>query len=90
MVHATRWFWNGSPDLAVEVLSPDDRPGEVRDKVDEYLTYGVVVVLVVDPDDRTVTVHRRLTPPITVHEDDKLDLDDVVTGFQCRVREIFE
>ena len=90
MVHATRGFWNGSPDLAVEVLSPDDRPSEVREKVEEYLTHGVIVVLVVDPDDKTVTVHRRLTPPTTLVEDDELDLDDVVMGFSCRVREIFE
>jgi Uma2 family endonuclease len=89
-IRATRGFFNGGPDLVVEVLSPDDRPSEVRDKVDEYLTHGVFVVLVVDPDDKTVTVHRRLTPPTTLLEDDELDLDDVVAGFRCRVREIFE
>ena len=86
---APRGFWNGAPDLAVEVLSPGDRPSEVREKADEYLTHGVIVVLLVDPDDRAVTVHRRLTPPTTLAEDDELDLDDVVTGFSCRVREIF-
>ena len=85
-----RGFLNGGPDLAVEVLSPDDRPGEIREKVDEYLAHGVFGVVVVDPDDRTVAVHRRLTPPATLVEDDELDLDDVVTGFRCRVREIFE
>ena len=85
-----RGFFKGGPDLAVEVLSPDDRPSEVGEKIDEYLTHGVIVVLVVDPDDKTVTVHRRLTPPTTLVEDDELDLDDVVTGFSCRVGEIFE
>ena len=89
-VRATRGFFKGGPDLVVEVQSPDDRPSEVRDKVEEYLTHGVFVVLVVDPDDKTVTVHRRLTPPATLIEDDELDLDDVVEGFSCRVREIFE
>ena len=34
-------FWNGPPDLAVEVLSPDDRSGDVREKVEEYLACGV-------------------------------------------------
>lgn len=85
-----RGFFKGGPDLVVEVLSPDDRPAEVREKVDDYLTHGVIVVLVVDPDDKTVTVHRRLTPPTTLLDDDELDLDDVVTGFRCHVREIFE
>ena len=86
----TRGFLKGAPDLVVEVWSPGDRPSEVRDKVDEYLTHGVLVVVVVDPDHKTVTVHRRLTPPTTCIEDDELDLDDVVEGFRCHVREIFE
>jgi Uma2 family endonuclease len=83
-------FWHGPPDLAVETLSPDDRPSEIRAKVEEYLTYGVTLVLVIDPDARTVAAHRRLAAPVMLTEDDELDLNDVVPGFNCRVREIFE
>jgi Uma2 family endonuclease len=90
IVHRTRGFWHGAPDLVVEVLSPDDRPSEVHEKIDEYLTHGVIAVLIVDPDERTVTVHRRLTPPLTLHQDETIDLGDIVTSFSCRVREIFE
>lgn len=85
-----RGFWQGAPDLAVEVLSPDDRASEVRAKVAQYLERGVRIVLVVDPDDTTVTVHRRLSAPVTIGTDDELDLDDVVHGFRCSVREVFE
>ena len=46
------------PDLVVEVLSPADSPGQLRRKVDEYLSCGVPLVWVVDPDRRTVLVHR--------------------------------
>ena len=90
IVHRTRGFWRGAPDLVVEVLSPDDRPSEVREKIDEYLMHGVVAVLIVDPDEKSVTVHRRLTAPLTLHQDEIIDLDDVVAGFSCGVREIFE
>ena len=83
-------FVDGPPDLAVEVLSPDDRPGEVRAKIEDYLTSGVLLVLVIDPDDLTATIHRRLTPPITLSGDDVIDLDDVVPGFRCGVQDIFE
>jgi Uma2 family endonuclease len=83
-------FWIGAPDLAVEVLSPDDRLSDVLTKVDEYLTYGTGLVLVVDPDEQTVSAHRRALPPLTFGLDDTLDLDDVVPGFSCRVREIFQ
>ena len=84
-----RGFWNGPPDLAVEVLSPADRPNEIRDKVEEYLSSGVLAVVVVDSDDTSVTTHRRLSPPVTARDDDELDLGDVVEGFRCAVPEIF-
>lgn len=85
----SRGFYKGPPDLAIEVLSPDDRPSEIQQKIDEYLTYGTPAVVVIDPDEKTVTVHRRLTATVTLTADDTLDLDDVVTGFRCQVREIF-
>ena len=84
-----RGFWTGPPDLAVEVLSPDDRPSDVRTKVAEYLQHGVLLVVVIDPDKRAVSVHRRSTPPITLGPADLLDLDDVVQGFRCKVLDIF-
>jgi Uma2 family endonuclease len=42
-------FYRGAPDLAIEVLSPDDRPSDVRTKVDDYLAAGAPMVVVVDP-----------------------------------------
>jgi Uma2 family endonuclease len=47
-----------APDLAIEVLSPDDRPGRTRQKVDTYLAFGATAVLVVDPEVRRATIHR--------------------------------
>jgi Uma2 family endonuclease len=85
-----RGFWDGPPALAIEVLSPDDRPSEVRAKVEEYLTRGVPLVLVVDADEKTVTIYRSATPPMRLGADDILDIEDVVPGFHCTVQDIFE
>jgi Uma2 family endonuclease len=52
-------FFPGPPDLAVEVLSPDDHPGEVAAKVRDYLEAGSRAVWVVDPETATVTVHTQ-------------------------------
>lgn len=82
-------FWKGAPDLAVEVLSPDDRESEMRTRTAIYLKAGVRAVVVIDPDDETVTVHRRLASA-TLSCDDSLDLGDVVSGFSCCVRDIFD
>jgi Uma2 family endonuclease len=85
-----RGFWQGPPDLAIEVLSPDDRPGDIRDKVAEYLAHGVPLVVVVDPDERTASFFRRSAAPVTIDADGVLDLDDVVSGFRCGLRDLFE
>jgi Uma2 family endonuclease len=86
-----RGFFVGAPDLAIEVLSPDDRPGEVGEKVDEYLDHGTVIMLVVNPDKRNATIYRRLAAPVTLDRvDDVLDLDEAVPGFHCTLGEIFE
>ena len=77
------------PDLAVEVLSPDDRPRDVLEKVGEYLEVGTRLVWVLDYRKRTAAVHRSLTDVRHLGEDDSLDGEDVVPGFSCPLRELF-
>jgi Uma2 family endonuclease len=87
----TRGFLKGPPDLVVEVLSPDDRPGEVRAKTDEYLARGVRLVVVIDPDEKTATRFEPKAPQVVLRQDnDLLDLSNVIPGFSCHLREIFE
>jgi len=86
-----RGFWVGAPDLAVAVLSPGDRAAEVQEKVDEYLRRGTALVVVIDPEDKTVAIFRPSTASTTLRSDhDLLDLDEIVPGFRCRLGEIFE
>jgi Uma2 family endonuclease len=87
----TRGFLKDPPDAVLEVLSSDDRPSEMRRKIAEYLAKGVVVVIVVDPGKRTVTAYRPAASPVILREEeDVFDLSDVLPGFHCRLREIFE
>lgn len=83
-------FPSGPPDLAVEVLSLDDRARDVQEKVDEYLARGVRLVVVIDPDERAARVFRPSSAPVTLAGDDVLDLDPAVPAFRCTLREIFE
>jgi Uma2 family endonuclease len=80
------------PDLAVEVLTPSSRPGEMRVKVADYLRLGVRAVWVVDPARRTVCIHsraRRRAGAVLLAEDGLLDGGEVLPGFRCRVAELF-
>jgi Uma2 family endonuclease len=78
-----------APDLAVEVVSPTNRWTEIAAKVRDYLDAGTRLVWIVDPDMRTVTVHRPGGAWIVRGEDDALEGEDVVPGFRVRVGDLF-
>jgi Uma2 family endonuclease len=85
----TTKYWPGAPDFAVEVLSPEDRPGKVREKLREWLAAGTIAVVVLDPARRTATVHRAQHEPQTYCLGDTLDLSDAVPDFVVAVAELF-
>jgi Uma2 family endonuclease len=47
----------GSPTVAIEILSPDDRRADVEDKVATYLAAGTAAMIIVDPRGETIAVH---------------------------------
>ena len=80
----------GPPDLAIEVLSPDNRAGDVRAKIADYFAAGTRLVWVVDPASAEVTVYRTLLSPRVLKAEDFLDAADLLPGFSARVAEFFE
>jgi Uma2 family endonuclease len=72
-----------APDLAVEVLSPGDRPGEVLTKVADWLSAGTRLVWVVDPERRMARVYRRDGSESILAVDGVLEGEDVLPGFAC-------
>ena len=85
-----RGYFPGSPDLVVEVVSTNDRYGDVDKKVREWLEHGAKLVFVVNPRRRSVGVHRPGQPPRTLSVDDTLSGEDVVPGWSMAVRDLFE
>lgn len=79
---------HGAPDLAVEVMSPDDRWSDVMAKVELYLAYGARLVWVIDPEARTVMVFDSPSASRILREHDELDGGPVLPGFSVAVREI--
>lgn len=81
-------FFEGAPDLAVEVISPTDRYSEVREKVQEYLRAGTQLVIVVDPRTQGATLYTP-TGGRDLTIDDSLHAGDVVPGWSLPLRELF-
>jgi Uma2 family endonuclease len=75
-----RGFAELAPDLVVEVLSPDDRPGEVRDKVADWLRAGTRLVWVVDPETRSARAYGPDGSACAIPEDGALDGGAVLPG----------
>jgi len=82
-------FWPGAPDLAVEVVSPEDTVREIDEKVSDWLTAGCQAVWVVNPRWKTVTAYRAGGEIKTLTADQTLDGGSVLPGFQRRVAEFF-
>ena len=85
----TDGYWPGAPDLAVEVISPNDRYTDVEAKVSEWLDAGTRMVIVVNPRRRSVRVHHSPTEVVDLVEGDTIDGGDVVPGWSMAVSGLF-
>ncbi len=84
-----RGFFPGAPDLAVEVISPNDRYSEIEEKVSDWLRAGTQMVVVIDPHQRTATVYRAPDDICILTEGDMLDGGDVVPGWKMALADVF-
>jgi len=80
----------GAPDLAVEVLSPNDTVSAVRRKIRQYFAAGAQCVWIVYPETREVEVWREASKPqIVLQETDVLEAPDLLPGFALRIGSLF-
>ncbi len=82
-------YWPGAPDLSIEVVSPHDSYSDVIDKLRDFFEAGTLVVLVVNPRNRTVAVHRSPVAATLVGVGETLTVDDVVPGWSVPVADLF-
>ena len=78
-----------APDLAVEVISPNDNSNEIEEKLADYLDAGVSLVWVFYPRTRSVHVYRANGHLERLTEEHLLKGEDVIPGFSCMVSECF-
>lgn len=82
-------YFPGAPDLAVEVVSPNDTLSEVQAKIQDWLTHGTRLVWVVDPKTRTITVYRPDGTANVLKAKDTLDGENVLPGFAFPLAKLF-
>jgi Uma2 family endonuclease len=80
---------DGSPILAVEVLSPNDTQEEINDKIDLYLQAGVALVWIINPYHRTIELFRPGAEPQLVNVLQVLSGEPELPGFYVPVAQLF-
>ncbi len=80
---------NVVPDCVVEVVSPDDLPDDVERKANEYLSAGVHLVWVLNPETQTILVYRPDGSMAHLSSKNELDGESVLPGFKCPVKSLF-
>ena len=77
------------PDLAVEVISPNDTAEDIEQRIADFLSVGVRLFWTVYPATRSVWVLRRDGTAARLVEGQDLSGEDVVPGFSCPVAALF-
>ncbi len=83
-------FFEGAPDLAVEIISPNNTFEEIHNKLVEYFENGTRLVWVILPDEDCVLVYHKPKPSKLLQLEDSLDGEDVVPNFSLPLMELFQ
>jgi Uma2 family endonuclease len=91
-VPKTPWrkYFPGVPDLAVEVLSPEDGRREIAEKVNMWLAHGTISCWVADPETRTLTIYRAAQTPIRLSTSNKITHEPTLPGLVLPISKIFK
>jgi Uma2 family endonuclease len=77
------------PDLVAEVISPNDLAREVDAKIVEWLSVGVKVVWVLQPETNTIRIHRHDGSYGFLTEKETLAEPGLLPGFSVPLADIF-
>lgn len=81
--------WDVVPNLAVEVVSPNELAVELMEKVEEYFRAGVQLVWIIYPTTRVAQVLRSMTDQKMLTAKDELDGEQVLPGFRMPLADLF-
>lgn len=83
-------IWEIAPDLAIEVVSPNDIWRKVDRKIEDYFQAGVREVWLVSPESKKIIIHHSPTSTTILTENDELTSETLLPGFRCRVGDLFQ
>jgi Uma2 family endonuclease len=82
-------FLDVAPELAVEIMSPNDRWEEVREKIRDYFSIGIEQVWIVEPGNRKLLVYHSNTDLQEFGEGDTIEGEGILAGFTLNIDTLF-
>jgi Uma2 family endonuclease len=86
---SVRYFGNLVPDLVIEIKSQSDRIKILEDKIKMFLSLGATVGILIDPDEKTVTIYRATANPIILKDGEILTIPELLPGWELPIVEIW-
>ena len=77
------------PDLIFEVKSKNDSLKKLREKIEEFLSLGTMVGVLVDPRQRIMEVYSLQKETRTLHDGDVFIVPEILPGWEFPVEEIW-
>ncbi len=78
------------PDFAIELRSPNDDLETIKAKMDEYVSCGLRLGWLIDPETRTVYIYRPNIAVEALNDITEISADPELPGFTLDLREIWE
>jgi len=83
-------FFEGAPDLAIEIISPNNTFEEIHNKLVEYFENGTRLVWILLPDEECALVYNKPKPSKLLQLEDSLDGENVIPNFNLPLSELFQ
>lgn len=83
-------FFPGAPDLAVEVLSPNNTRREIQERLRDYFASGTQIAWIIDPETGSAEVCRSLTQRRLIGPGGELEGEDLLPGFRHPLADLFK
>jgi Uma2 family endonuclease len=82
-------FFRFAPDLAVEVLSPNNTRAEIQERLRDFFSSGTRLAWVINPEMKTAEICYSLEKRKLIGPNGELDGETVVPGFRLKLAELF-
>jgi Uma2 family endonuclease len=85
-----RSFFRFAPDLAIEVLSPNNTRAEGQERLRDFFSSGTKLAWIIDPESKSAEICYSLEKRRLVGPNGELNGENIVAGFRYKLADLFE